>query len=175
MRIAAGLAVLAAAAPAYAQLAPRVAAMTAADEDVCDLLRSDRADRCKQLAHADAATVYQSGTGALRRIVLAIATGSTTVVGPSIDLSAGDATLIAATPTVHAAQIDGRPATVLDVVASYRAAGQTWQTEAIVGCGQTAAGAWKCAALDLGTCTAKVEAGAQVTTSCGDHAQLSLL
>jgi hypothetical protein len=152
-----------------------VVAMTAADDAVCDLLRSDRADRCKQLAHADAATVYQSGTAALRRIVLAIDVGGATVIGPSVDVFSGDATLVSTTPTVRAVQIDGRPATVLDVVADYRAAGQTWQTESIVGCGQTVAGAWKCALLDVGRCSATVDAQGRVTTSCGDRLQLSLV
>src|SRR5262245_59856842 len=99
MKLLAALAVIGAALPAGASgLSPaRVVAMTAADDPVCDLLKSDRGDRCASLAHADAATVYQAGTPGLRRIVLAIDIGDATVVSPTIDLATdGDATLVAA-------------------------------------------------------------------------------
>lgn len=174
MRLAA-LAMVAAAAPAHAGLAPRSVAMTAADDDVCDLLRSDKHDRCKPLAHTQSATVYQAGSALLRRVVLAIDTGDATLIGPSIDLAPTDgAKLVSTTPTVRVIQLDGRPGLVLDVVTEFRADRERWQTESIVGCGRTAAGAWKCAQLEVGRCTAEIAQDGGVTTSCGDRAQLSL-
>jgi hypothetical protein len=176
------LALIASAAPARAELAPvraQLAPMTAASDGVCELLRADRHDGCKRLAHADsplgAAAVYQAGSPDLRRIVLAIDTGDGVLIAPGIDLYAGDATLERAQPTVRPVQIDGRPGLVLDLVTTFhKRGGERWHTEAIVGCGHTPAGAWTCASIDVGTCDATIDADGGVATSCGGHARLSL-
>src|ERR1041384_523896 len=91
MRIAiiAGLAAFAAAAPARGDALRRtVAPMTRADGDVCDLLRAQINDKCKRIAQEGGATVYQSGSKAagIRRLVLAIDTGSDVLVGPPVDV-----------------------------------------------------------------------------------------
>ncbi len=84
------------------------------------------------------------------------------------------ATLVAARPTIRALRLDGRPAMLLDVTATYRMERDVWQTEAVVGCGQAADGAWRCSSLDVGRCTASVDDDGVVTTACGDHTRLSL-
>ena len=85
--------ILAAAAPARAELAvpSHRASMTAASDEVCELLKADRHDRCKPLAHVDQATVYQAGTKhGIRRFVLAIDHGDDVLVSPALDLAADD-------------------------------------------------------------------------------------
>lgn len=133
--------------------APALAApMTAASDDVCALLRSDRHDRCRKLAHDGDATAYQSGTPELRRFVLAIARpGEDTLVSPSVDVHGdADAPLTTTTATLLETQLDGRPAIVLDVVSAY----PSWQTEAFVGCGRDGDGNWRCSVVDAGRCAA---------------------
>jgi hypothetical protein len=174
------LAVIVAAAPAHADITPVRAPMTAAAYDVCDLLKSDRHDSCKRLAHLGGATVYQAGsTHGIRRFVLALDRDDDVLVSPALDVAAQDATLDSATPTVRTIEIDGRPAIMLDVIAKFhrgaRRALTRWQTETIVGCGETAGGAFACSTVDVGNCDATVAADGGVATSCGGHTQLSLL
>jgi hypothetical protein len=175
MRIAliAGLAAvaMAAAAPARAEgLRQTVVPMTRADGEVCDLLRAQAGDKCKQLAHEGSATVYQSGAQAgIRRIVLAIDTGSDVLVSPPVDL-VGDQ-LQSTRPTLRAMAIDGRPGVVLEVMSTWKRGSATQRTGSVVGCTQTDA-IWKCALVELGAC----DASGDTTTSCGTAGQaLSLV
>ncbi len=175
MRLAVLVPILASA-TAHAELSVRVVPMTAASDDVCELLKADKHDHCKRVVKDGDAIAYQPGTPDLRRFVLAIARpGDDTVVGASVDLHGDDdATLVAAHPTIRALRLDGRPAVLLDVTATYRAHRDIWQTEAVVGCGQAADGAWRCSSLDVGRCSADVDDDGIVTTACGDHARLTL-
>src|SRR5690349_8384631 len=124
MRIAllAGLAALAAAAPAHADAPPRrtIAPMTRADGEVCDLLRAQIGDRCNRVAHDGSATVYQSGSKAagIRRLVLAIDTGADILVSPAVDVLSDE--LQSTRPTLRSVAIDGRPGVVLDVVSTWK-------------------------------------------------------
>lgn len=171
------LASLLASATAHAGLAVRVQPMTAAADDVCALLKADKYDRCKRVVKDGDAIAYQAGTHDLRRFVLAIARpGDDTLVGASVDLHGDDdVSLVSALPAVRPLRLDGRPAILLDVVATYRARSRdTWQAESFIGCGQAADGAWRCSSLDLGRCSATVDDDGLVTTSCGEHARLTL-
>ena len=161
---------------AHAEVPVRVAPMTAASDDICKLLESDRHDHCKRVVHAGDATAYQSGSAELRRFVLAIARpADDAVIGASVDLY-GDAraTLVSTHPSVRAVRLDGRPAVLLDVTATFRADRDTWQTESVVGCGQAADGAWRCSTAELGTCGATIDDDGAITTACGDHTRLTL-
>ncbi len=159
---------------------PAIAPMLSADESVCDLLRAEAHDVCKQIAKADRVSVFQSGsTHGIRRVVMAIANGAQTLVSTGLDFLTEDCaanacvTLVSTSPTIRPVTLDGRPGFVLDLVATFRQA-QTWQTESLVGCGATATGAWKCSTIDVGRCQASVTADGRVTTSCGGHMTLSL-
>jgi hypothetical protein len=181
MRLAmlAGLTALAAAAPAHGDALRRtVMPMTRADGDVCDLLRAQVKDKCKRVAQDGGATVYQSGGKAggknagIRRLVLAIDTGSDVLVGPPVDMLAEQ--LESTRPTLRAISIDGRPGVVLDVVATWKAGEATAaHTESLVGCMQ-ADGIWKCSLVEVGPCDARVAADGGVTTSCGATSTLSI-
>jgi len=147
--------------------APAVAApMTAASDDVCALLRADRHDRCRKLAHDGDVTAYQSGTGDLRRFVLAVARrGDDTLVSPSLDIHGdADAPLVSTTATLRSIHLDGQPVAVLDVISSFH----SWQTEAFVGCGQASDGGWRCSMVDAGRCAAAIDDAGNIT-GC-DHA-----
>jgi hypothetical protein len=169
-----GLVALAAAPAAHAD-APRrtVAPMTRADGEVCDLLRAQAKDRCKAVAQDGAATVYQSGskTSGIRRLVLAIDTGSDVLVGPAVDVVAEQ--LASTRPTLRAISIDGHPGVVLDVVATWRPGAPADHTESLVGCAQID-GIWKCSLVDVGPCDASVASDGGVTTSCGATSTLSI-
>ncbi len=163
---------------ARAELAPpRIAPMTLASDEVCELLKSDRHDTCKPAAQLDRAKVYQAGAShGIRRYVLAIDRGDDTLISPSIDLPAEDGTLDRATPTITAVEIDGHPGFVLDVVSSFhrgtKRARTSWQTEAIVGCTEVDA-VWKCVTVEPGACAATIDPDGSITTSCGDRVKLS--
>jgi hypothetical protein len=103
------------------------------------------------------------------------------MASPGIDLLGEDCsdaaciTLDAATPTVKAVSIDGRPGVVLDLVSTFRrGASDRFQTESLVGCAPSAAGPWKCSKMDLGACSATLGLDGQVESSCGARASLSL-
>jgi hypothetical protein len=180
-----GAVALLVAAPARADALRRtVAPMTRADGDVCDLLRAEARDRCKPVAQDGVATVYQSGSKAsgIRRLVLAIDTGSDVLVSPPIDVIADQ--LAVARPTLRALTIDGRPGVMLDVVATSKPAtraarggavdrGAADRRESLIGCVQSAA-IWKCSVIEVGACDASVAADGVVTTSCGTSSTLSL-
>jgi hypothetical protein len=165
---------LAAAAPARAEL--HFAPMTAASDDVCELLKADKHDRCRRFAHEGNATAYQSGTADLRRFVIAIARpGDDPLVSSSLDVHAdGDAQLVATNASLRAIQLDGRPGVLLDVIAVHRVKPDAWQTESMVGCGQTAEGLWRCSALDVGRCEANIDGEGNVT-ACGRQQRLTLV
>lgn len=175
LAILAGLTALAAAAPARGDALRRtVMPMTRADGDVCDLLRAQVKDRCKRVAQDGGATVYQSGgkTAGIRRLVLAIDTGSDVLVGPPVDVLADH--LESTRPTLRAIAIDGRPGVVLDVVATWkRGEAAAAHTQSLVGCMQ-ADGIWKCSLVEVGPCDARVAADGGVTTSCGATSTLSI-
>jgi hypothetical protein len=180
MRIAiiAGLTVLAAAAPARGDALRRtVMPMTRADGDVCDLLRAQVKDRCKRVAQDGGATVYQSGgpsggkTSGIRRLVLAIDTGSDVLVGPPVDLLAEQ--LESTRPTLRAIVLDGHPGVVLDVTSTWKRGKASEHAQSLVGCRQ-ADGIWKCSLVDVGPCDASVAADGSVTTSCGATSTLSI-
>jgi hypothetical protein len=162
MRLA--FALVLAAAPAYAE------PMTAASDDVCALLRADRHDRCRKLGHDGDATAYQSGTGELRRFVLAIArAGDDTLVSPSFDVHGNsDAQLAATMASLRTIHLDGRPVAVLDVISVFRADPVAFQTESFVGCGQANDGGWRCSVVDVGRCSATLDDSGNIT-GC-DHA-----
>src|SRR6185295_12255144 len=117
MRLAllAGLAVIAAAAPARGDALHRltVAPMTRADGEVCDLLRAQIQDRCKRVARDGTAAVYQSGSKAagVRRVVLAIDTGRDVLIGPAVDVLSDQ--LQSTRSTLHSIAIDGHPGVAL--------------------------------------------------------------
>jgi hypothetical protein len=176
----AGFAVLAAtalAAPAHADgLRRTVAPMTRADGAVCELLRAELGDRCKRIAHDGNAAVYQSrsrsgGPAGIRRLVLAIDTGDTVLVGPAIDVL--DDQLESARPTLRAIEIDGHAGVALDVVATWRRGKAAERAESLVGCMQSGA-IWKCSQVDVGGCDAALARDGSVTTSCGTASTLAV-
>ncbi len=170
----AGLAALAVSVPARGDALRRtVAPMTRADGDVCDLLRAQISDKCKRVAQDGGAAVYQSGSKAagIRRLVLAIDTGSDMLVGPAVDVLYDQ--LESTTPTLRAMAIDGRPGVVLDLVSTWKRGKAAERTESLVGCTQVD-GLWKCSLVDVGACDASVAADGTVTTSCGATSTLSL-
>jgi len=174
LAIIAGLAALAAAAPARGDALRRtVMPMTRADGDVCDLLRAQINDKCKRVARDGGATVYQSGgkTAGIRRLVLAIDTGNDILVGPAVDLLADQ--LESTKPTLRAMAIDGHPGVVLDVVSTWKRGKLAEHTQSLVGCMQ-ADGIWKCSLVDVGSCDASVASDGSVTTSCGTTSTLSI-
>jgi hypothetical protein len=169
-----GLAAVSVAGPARGDALRRtVAPMTRADGDVCDLLRAQVSDKCKRVATDGGATVYQSGSKAagIRRLVLAIDTGSDVLVGPAVDLLYDQ--LESTRPTLRTIAIDGRPGVVLDVVSTWKRGKAAEHTESLVGCVQ-ADGIWKCSLVDVGPCDASVGADGSVTTSCGATSTLSI-
>jgi hypothetical protein len=94
---------LAGPAPARADALRRtVTPMARADGAVCDLLRAELGDRCKRVALDGNAAVYQSRSrsSGIRRLVLAIDTGSTVLVGPAVDVL--DDQLESTRPTLRA-------------------------------------------------------------------------
>src|ERR1043166_3488199 len=100
-----------------------VAPMTRADGSVCDLLRSELGDTCKRVAQDGNASGYQSrskarGAAGIRRLVLAIDTGDTVLVGPAIDVL--DEELQSARPTLRTIAVDGHAGVALDVVSTWR-------------------------------------------------------
>jgi hypothetical protein len=155
--------------------APRrtVAPMTRADGDVCDLLRAQAKDRCKAVAQDGPATVYQSGskTAGIRRLVLAIDTGSDVLVSPAVDIVADQ--LESTHPVLRPVAIDGHPGVVLDMVATWKAGAPAAHTESLVGCTQ-GDGHWRCSLIDVGACDASVAKDGVVTTSCGTTSTLSI-
>ena len=171
----AAIAVIGAAAPARgdALLRRTIAPMTRADGEVCDLLRAQIQDRCKQVAHDGTATVYQSGSKAagIRRLVLAIDTGSDILVGPAVDVLSDE--LQSTKPTLRSVAIDGRPGVVLDVVATWKRGKTTEHAQHLVGCTRTAK-VWKCSLVDVGACVASVAPDGSVTTTCGATSTLSV-
>src|SRR5215470_3800963 len=110
-------------APAHGDTLRRtVTPMARADGAVCDLLRAELGDSCKRVAHDGNAAVYQSrsrsgGPAGIRRLVLAIDTGSAVLVGPAIDVL--DDQLESARPSLRSITIDGRPGIALDVVSTW--------------------------------------------------------
>ena len=179
MRLAvlAGLAASLLAASAHADgLRRTVSPMARADGAVCDLLRSELGDRCKRIAQDGNAAVYQSrsragGAGGIRRLVLAIDTGDTVLVGPSLDVL--DDQLESARPTLRAIEIDGRRGVALDLVSTWRRGNAAEHAESLVGCMQSGA-IWKCSQVDVGACAASLGADGSVTTSCGTSATLAV-
>jgi hypothetical protein len=160
--------VLAVAAPARAELAPRTEPMMTVDEPVCSLLNAAKGDHCKRVASAGDAALYRSGspTG-IRRFVVAIPHGDATLVSPALDVAAdlGDAA-----PTIRAIQIDGRAGLVVDVITTH----DEQRDETIVGCGTTTTGTWKCETVDVGECSATIDDSGALATSCGGHVTLSI-
>jgi hypothetical protein len=175
--LAAAAPVLAAAAPAYADALRRtVSPMMRADGEVCDLLRAELGDTCKRVAHDGSAAVYQSRSrpgdrAGIRRLVLAIDTGTTVLVSPAVDLL--DEQLASARPTLRAISIDGKPGVMLDVVSTWKRGKADDHAQSLVGCAQLDA-IWKCSLVDAGACTASVAADGSVTTSCGTSSTLSI-
>jgi len=172
----AGLLALAAATPARGDgLRRTVTPMTRADGEVCDLLRAQAHDTCKQVAQAGNATVYQSrglaGDAGIRRLVLAIDTGSAVLVGPAVDVL--DDQLASARPTLRATSIDGQPGVVLDLVSTWKRGKAAEHSQALIGCARSDA-IWKCSRVDVGACDASVGADGSVTTSCGATSTLSI-
>jgi hypothetical protein len=136
---------LAAAAPGLAAAAPAdalhrtVAPMMRADGEVCDLLRAELGDTCTRVAHDGSAAVYQSrsragGRAGIRRLVLAIDTGTTVLVSPAVDLL--DDQLASARPTLRTIAIDGKPGVMLDVVSTWKRDTADEHAQSLVGCGQ---------------------------------------
>jgi hypothetical protein len=178
MRIAivAGLAATALAAPAHGDALRRIESpMSRADGAVCDLLRSELGDSCKRIAHGGNAAVYQSrsrsGGSGIRRVVLAIDTGGTVLVGPAVDVL--DDQLESTRPTLRAIEVNGRPGVALDLVSTWRRGSAAEHAESLIGCMQAGA-IWKCSQIDVGSCQASLAADGSVTTSCGAHATLAV-
>ena len=158
--------------------APRrtVVPMSRADGAVCDLLRAELGDTCKRVARDGNAAVYQSrsrsgGPAGIRRLVLAIDTGDTVLVGPAIDVL--DDQLESARPTLRAIEVDGHPGVALDVVSTWRRGKAAERTESLVGCMQAGA-IWKCSQVDVGGCDASLASDGSVTTSCGATSTLAI-
>lgn len=153
-----------------------VAPMARADGAVCDLLRAELGDTCKRVARDGNAAVYQSrsrsgGPAGIRRLVLAIDTGDTVLVGPAIDVL--DDQLEPARPTLRAIEVDGHPGVALDVVSTWRRGKAAERAESLVGCMQTGA-IWKCSQVDVGGCDAALASDGSVTTSCGATSTLAV-
>jgi hypothetical protein len=100
-------------APAHGDpLRRTVTPMARADGAVCDLLRAELGDSCKRIVRDGNAAVYQSrsrsaGSAGIRRLVLAIDTGSTVLVGPAVDVL--DDQLESTRPMLRSIAVDGRP------------------------------------------------------------------
>ncbi|HEX3758481.1 MAG TPA: hypothetical protein VHW23_07225 [Kofleriaceae bacterium] len=176
MRLAllAGLAATALAAPARGDALRRtVTPMARADGAVCDLLRAELGDRCQRVAHDGNAAVYQSRSrsSGIRRLVLAIDTGSTVLVGPAVDVL--DDQLESTRPTLRAIAVDGRPGVALDLVSTWRRGNAAERTESLIGCMQAGA-IWKCSQVDVGGCGASLGSDGSVTTACGASATLAV-
>jgi hypothetical protein len=162
------------AAPAHADTLRRtVTPMARADGEVCDLLRAELGDRCKRVARDGNAAVYQSSSrsAGIRRLVLAIDTGSTVLVSPAVDVL--DDQLESSRPTLRAIAIDGRPGVALDVVSTWRRGNAAEHTESLIGCMQAGA-IWKCSQVDVGGCDATLGGDGSITTSCGASSTLAL-
>jgi hypothetical protein len=176
MRLAvlAALAVTLAVASASADgLRRTVSPMARADGAVCDLLRAELGDRCKRIAKDGNAAVYQSrsrSTG-IRRLVLAIDTGSTVLVSPAVDVL--DDQLESSRPTLRAIAVDGRPGVALDVVSTWRRGNAAERAESLIGCMQAGA-IWKCSQVDVGGCGATLGGDGTITTSCGTSSTLAV-
>lgn len=153
----------------------RVAPMTRADGEVCDLLRAQVYDRCRRVAQGGGAAVYQSGSKAagVRRLVLAIDTGRDTLIGPAVDVLSDE--LESTRPTLRPVTIDGHAGVALHVVATWKR-GKSRAAEraaSVVGCAPVGE-IWKCSRIDVGACDATLADDGSVTTSCGASATLSL-
>ncbi len=164
------------AAPAHADpLRRTVTPMARADGAVCDLLRAELGDSCKRVAHDGNAAVYQSrgsgGSAGIRRLVLAIDTGSAVLVGPAVDVL--DDQLESARPTLRPIAVDGRPGVALDVVSTWRRGNAAEHAESLIGCMQAGA-IWKCSQVDVGSCDASLASDGSITTSCGASATLAV-
>jgi hypothetical protein len=161
-----------------------IAPMQVADDSVCDLLRADKRDSCKRIAKRDHAEVFQSGSKrGIRRVVLAIEHDGEQLVSDGTDYLGEDCSsgscvkLTAIAPTIHDVQIDGRAGVVVELVATFKQRGASWQTESLIGCGPRANGdaaAWKCETVALERCIATVGDDGGVVTSCGTRTTLSL-
>jgi len=162
------------AAPARADALRRtVTPMARADGAVCDLLRAELGDRCKRVAQDGSAAVYQSRSrsSGIRRLVLAIDTGATVLVGPAVDVL--DDQLESTRPTLRAIAIDGRPGVALDLVSTWRRGNAAEHTESLIGCMQAGA-IWKCSQVDVGSCEASLGSDGTITTSCGTSSTLAV-
>lgn len=152
-----------------------VTPMARADGAVCDLLRAELGDRCKRVAHDGNAAVYQSrgrsGGSGIRRLVLAIDTGSVVLVSPAVDLL--DDQLESTRPTLRPIAIAGRPGVALDVVSTWRRGNAAERAESLIGCMQAGA-IWKCAQVDVGSCGASLGSDGSITTSCGASSTLAV-
>ncbi|HEX8109572.1 MAG TPA: hypothetical protein VF516_17695 [Kofleriaceae bacterium] len=164
------------AAPAHADTLRRaVTPMARADGAVCDLLRAELGDSCKRVAHDGNAAVYQSrgrsGGSGIRRLVLAIDTGSAVLVSPAVDVL--DDQLESARPTLRPIAIDGRSGIALDVVSTWRRGNAAEHAESLIGCMQAGA-IWKCSQVDVGSCDATLGSDGSITTSCGASSTLAV-
>lgn len=170
----AGLAAAVLAAPAHADTLHRtVTPMARADGAVCDLLRAELGDRCKRVAQDGNAAVYQSRSrsAGIRRLVLAIDTGSAVLVSPAVDVL--DDQLESSRPMLRAIAVDGRSGIALDVVSTWRRGNAAEHTESLIGCMQAGA-IWKCSQVDVGGCDASLGGDGTVTTSCGASSTLAV-
>ncbi|HEX3479299.1 MAG TPA: hypothetical protein VHT91_29950 [Kofleriaceae bacterium] len=168
----AGLAALAA--PARADTLRRtVTPMSRADGEVCNPLRAELGDRCTRVARDGNAAVYQSRSrsAGIRRLVLAIDTGSALLVSPAVDVL--DDQLESTRPTLRAIAIDGRPGVALDVVSTWRRGNAAEHTESLIGCMQAGA-IGKCSQVDIGGCDATLGGDGSITTSCGASSSLAV-
>jgi hypothetical protein len=164
------------AAPARADALRRtVTPMARADGAVCDLLRAELGDHCKRVARDGNAAVYQSrgrsGGSGIRRLVLAIDTGSVVLVGPAVDLL--DDQLESARPTLRPIAIAGQPGIALDVVSTWRRGNAAQRAESLIGCMQAGA-IWKCSQVDVGGCDASLGSDGTITTACGASSTLAV-
>jgi len=150
-----------------------VTPMARADGAVCDLLRAELGDRCKRVARDGNAAVYQSrsGSSGIRRLVLAIDTGSAVLVGPAVDVL--DDQLESSQPTLRAIAVDGRPGVALDLVSTWRRGNAAERAESLIGCMQAGA-IWKCSQVDVGSCDASLGSDGTITTACGASATLAV-
>jgi hypothetical protein len=160
------------AAPAAARgdaLHRTVAPMSRADGAVCDLLRPELGATCKRVAHDGNAAVYQSRAAGIRRLVLAIDTGSAILVGPALDVL--DEQLESARPTLRSVAIGGQRGVALDLVSTWRRGKAAERAESLIGCAP-AGEIWKCSQIDVGSCGASLASDGSITTSCGATASL---
>ena len=155
-----------------------VSPMARADGAVCDLLRAELGDQCKRVAHDGNAAVSVSrsratGSGGpgIRRLVLAIDTGSAVLVGPAVDVL--DDQLESTRPTLRSIAIDGQPGVALDVVSTWRRGKAAEHAESLIGCMQAGA-IWKCSQVDVGGCAASLTGDGRITTSCGATSTLAV-